>query len=546
MGAAQHPAVRAYGVSVLSDAEDGELQVLLLQLVQALRYEPELQGGGRAHSPERRSPSDAAAQAFDRSASSALVVSTALASEEGAASAHGDAACGSRPAAAPPPCPYPDAATAPAHSSPRASPSSAGAEEERGRHLSPLASLLVARACHKCAAAVAPLPLPFTLTLGCRPLPRPSLELATALYWYLVVETTKEGDGRLFQWALDDFHARVEAADAETGNEIHMAITKQRRLVERVRAGRRGGGQRTPPQLSSPPVSLHRRRTRLARLRARGCALRGERWVSPLSLAPSSSSSCTRDAPGRRAARQTERLRSLLQEGGEFHELTSLSAPVPLPLNPRIKVTGVEAGHMVRVMKSALSPFVFPFRCLGDDGPATGPEGGEEGGGEPKPAANDAAAGGDAQQSAAIKSVMFKIGDDLRQDQLIMQVRTVLIHSPYGRSFPGPDPDPAPPYWQLIRVMDGQLKRVNLDLCLTIYDVLATRCAAAVPGEWGRGCGALTHPLPRSPPRPARRTGSSSSCGTRCPCPASPTATSSPSSPSTTRRSVTQRTHGRR
>lgn len=87
---AQHPAVRAYGVSVLSDAEDGELQVLLLQLVQALRYEPELQVGVRYHSPERRSPADA--PGFDRSTSSTLLGSTTLGSDEGAASPRGDSA----------------------------------------------------------------------------------------------------------------------------------------------------------------------------------------------------------------------------------------------------------------------------------------------------------------------------------------------------------------------------------------------------------------------------------------------------------------------
>lgn len=36
----QSPIVRSYAVDVLRDASDQELQVLLLQLVQALRYEP--------------------------------------------------------------------------------------------------------------------------------------------------------------------------------------------------------------------------------------------------------------------------------------------------------------------------------------------------------------------------------------------------------------------------------------------------------------------------------------------------------------------------
>lgn len=45
--------------------------------------------------------------------------------------------------------------------------------------------------------------------------------------------------------------------------------------------------------------------------------------------------------------------------------------------------------------------------------------------------------------------VIYKSGDDLRQDQLIVQ---------------------------LIRLMDRLLKKENLDLRLTPYHVLATRC----------------------------------------------------------------------
>ena len=48
---------------------------------------------------------------------------------------------------------------------------------------------------------------------------------------------------------------------------------------------------------------------------------------------------------------------------------------------------------------------------------------------------------------------MFKSGDDLRQDQLIIQ---------------------------LIHLMDSQLKRVGLDLCLMPYRVLATSTTTGV------------------------------------------------------------------
>ena len=54
---------------------------------------------------------------------------------------------------------------------------------------------------------------------------------------------------------------------------------------------------------------------------------------------------------------------------------------------------------------------------------------------------------------AASYKVIFKTGDDLRQDQLIIQ---------------------------MVRLMDRQLKRLGLDLCLTPYSVLATGPSAGV------------------------------------------------------------------
>lgn len=101
---------------------------------------------------------------------------------------------------------------------------------------------------------------------------------------------------------------------------------------------------------------------------------------------------------------------------------------------------------MVRVMKSALSPFVFPFRCLCDDGSTAGQGEAGEAGGEPKTAANDAAAADDAPQVPVVRTVMFKIGDDLRQDQLMMQVPAARpFHSPLSQPARGPGRDSPPP-----------------------------------------------------------------------------------------------------
>lgn len=87
-------------------------------------------------------------------------------------------------------------------------------------------------------------------------------------------------------------------------------------------------------------------------------------------------------------------------------------APLPLPLNARIEVTGIIAEKS-SVFKSNMFPMLLYFQCT---------DGGEY-------------------------PVIFKDGDDMRQDQLIIQLFTL---------------------------MDRLLRKENLDLKLSAYDVLAT------------------------------------------------------------------------
>lgn len=104
-----------------------------------------------------------------------------------------------------------------------------------------------------------------------------------------------------------------------------------------------------------------------------------------------------------------EKLREWIAKGKhELHEF----APVPLPLDPTVVVCGINPAT-VTVYKSAMQPLGLEFRTVG---------------------------GGSYY-------VIFKSGDDLRQDQFVMQ---------------------------LIRLMDRVLKREQLDLRLTPYAVLAT------------------------------------------------------------------------
>ncbi|KDN44187.1 hypothetical protein RSAG8_05660, partial [Rhizoctonia solani AG-8 WAC10335] len=91
--------------------------------------------------------------------------------------------------------------------------------------------------------------------------------------------------------------------------------------------------------------------------------------------------------------------------------------PLPLPLNARIMVTGL-VPEKCSVLKSNLQPLKLTFKCASESG-----------------------------SEAEEYSVIFKNGDDLRQDQLVIQLFTL---------------------------MDRLLRKENLDLKLTPYDVLAT------------------------------------------------------------------------
>uniref|UniRef100_A0A4W6D6Z4 Phosphatidylinositol 3-kinase catalytic subunit type 3 n=1 Tax=Lates calcarifer TaxID=8187 RepID=A0A4W6D6Z4_LATCA len=108
--------------------------------------------------------------------------------------------------------------------------------------------------------------------------------------------------------------------------------------------------------------------------------------------------------------KKTERLQALLAD----NEKVNLSEiePIPLPLEPQIKIRGI-VPETATLFKSALMPAKLIFKA--EDG--------------------------------AMYPVIFKHGDDLRQDQLILQI---------------------------ISLMDKLLRKENLDLKLTPYKVLAT------------------------------------------------------------------------
>jgi phosphatidylinositol 3-kinase len=120
----------------------------------------------------------------------------------------------------------------------------------------------------------------------------------------------------------------------------------------------------------------------------------------------------------RTAARKKERLHELLSESGLCGELASLR--LPLPLDPNVLLTGVIPEES-SVFKSALTPILLTFKTAVTVNGHSLPE--------------------------SKYSIIFKKGDDLRQDQLVVQ---------------------------MIQLMDILLKKDGLDLKLNPYKVLAT------------------------------------------------------------------------
>jgi phosphatidylinositol 3-kinase len=112
--------------------------------------------------------------------------------------------------------------------------------------------------------------------------------------------------------------------------------------------------------------------------------------------------------------RKIERLKRFLAD--PKNELTNFDPPLPLPLDPTVSIVGCFPEDS-NVFKSTMMPLYINFRTTG---------------GQAYP-------------------IIFKTGDDLRQDQLVIQI---------------------------ITLMDRLLRKENLDLKLSPYRILATSPAA--------------------------------------------------------------------
>ncbi|KAI1504961.1 phosphatidylinositol 3 [Biscogniauxia marginata] len=112
--------------------------------------------------------------------------------------------------------------------------------------------------------------------------------------------------------------------------------------------------------------------------------------------------------------RKMEKVKSFLAD--PKNEILTIDPPIPLPLDPSIMISGV-VPEETRVFKSSLSPIMVTFKTT----------------------------------SGSKYPILFKTGDDLRQDQLVIQI---------------------------ITLMDQLLQKENLDLKLSPYKILATSTTA--------------------------------------------------------------------
>lgn len=113
------------------------------------------------------------------------------------------------------------------------------------------------------------------------------------------------------------------------------------------------------------------------------------------------------------------------------NELVKFPEPFPLPLDPTVMICGCYPEQLL-VFKSSLAPLKITFKTLLLP---------------PKQSRTGSQMFSRKSQRYGSYALMFKIGDDLRQDQLVIQI---------------------------INLMDQLLKKENLDLRLTPYKILAT------------------------------------------------------------------------
>jgi hypothetical protein len=389
----EHPIVREYAVDILRSASDEELLTFLLQLVQALRYEPTAlapsssssssssgSGGhhtvaGNAQAVMLTSPAVAAAVSSitkgSTTTSTAVALTTAAMNNISLAN---DTVGNNIPEATA--IPFPSSASSSSKNNTSSSASSSLSDGDS----SPLGNFLIDRACR-------------------------SPVVANYLYWYVKVEM--EGD--------------VTNENEHTSLELYNSIFQS--FTTRLAT------------YSEETKSWFKR------------LMTADEYINNILL-------CQAEAikEGKRRDGKEVILRINLEKK-KLNYLPGKLDWIPLPLEPNVKINGLIPSTVV-MFASAVYPCVFEFTdyqtllssSAGNDSSL------------PPPAVSSAESGSQQHPPvppsvpvpaiAAVKThkVMFKSGDDLRQDQLVMQ---------------------------MISLMDSLLKKVNLDLKLVTYGILA-------------------------------------------------------------------------
>mmetsp|Transcript_6861 Transcript_6861/g.11418 ORF Transcript_6861/g.11418 Transcript_6861/m.11418 type:complete len:873 (+) Transcript_6861:547-3165(+) len=315
----QSPLVRQYAVDVLRNASDEELHILLLQLVQALRYEPIIGTGAdkeREKAVTDENPDDLKAS---------LVKDNMELDKDD--------------------------------------------KEYSLEILSPLGRFLVERACA-------------------------STTVANFFYWYLKVETEDPALGDMFQTVFDVFLFQLRVS-SEAGALFERKLLALNEYIDMI-------------------ISCQKD---------------------------------ARDVKGKKDLKEST-MRTLLSEENRSHLPNGIDS-IPLPLDPSCSITGLNPGT-VMLFRSAMYPALIDFAAhkndIGDDLKFVG-EIVSDVSSQSKLEVLNTDVECETSKKLMTYKIIFKSGDDLRQDQLVMQ---------------------------LISLMDSLLKKVNLDLGLLTYGILAT------------------------------------------------------------------------
>ena len=132
------------------------------------------------------------------------------------------------------------------------------------------------------------------------------------------------------------------------------------------------------------------------------------------------------------------KLPQIIKAGGS-NDLSKLNPPLNLPLDPNVKVSSAIFNKGI-VFVSAKYPIKYSFRVASETQENI------------------------SKENPGVYDIMFKYGDDLRQDQLILQI---------------------------IAYMDNLLRKINIDMEFTTYKVLATSKSDGFV-EFVSGCKTIT------------------------------------------------------